>query len=92
MLNEHQGARLSINGWLHGPVNHRPSPLLERLPIAKPASEYQAQDVRGLSMSRMSRRMYCSSVRTCQPNDQSDVSESGNSVRCANGISREFRE
>ena len=24
--------RLSINGWFHGPINHRPSPVAEATP------------------------------------------------------------
>ncbi|CAF0727816.1 unnamed protein product [Adineta ricciae] len=45
VLNEKQGARLSINGWFHGPVNFRPTPIFEPLPIAKPATKFQSNDL-----------------------------------------------
>jgi hypothetical protein len=47
-LNEKQGARLSINGWLHGPVNVRPTPIVEPLPVAKPATKFQSNDVKSV--------------------------------------------
>jgi len=45
-LNEKQGARLSINGWLHGPVNVRSIPIVEPLPVAKPAAKFESNDVK----------------------------------------------
>ena len=45
VLNEKQDTRLSINGWLHGPVNIRSKPIVEPLPIAKPATKFESNDV-----------------------------------------------
>ncbi|CAF3909557.1 unnamed protein product [Rotaria sordida] len=45
VLNEKQGARLSINGWLHGPINARPVPIFEPLPATKPATKFQQTDL-----------------------------------------------
>lgn len=50
VLNPKQGTRLSINGWLHGPVNHRSSLAIESLPIAKPANKFQSNDVKNLQL------------------------------------------
>jgi hypothetical protein len=46
VLNDKQVARLSVNGWLHGPVNMRPTPVNEPLPVIKPATKFQSNDVR----------------------------------------------
>ncbi len=45
-MNEKQGTRLSINGWFHGPVNVRPIPTVESLPVMKSATKFQSNDVR----------------------------------------------
>ena len=48
VLNEHQEPRWSINGWLHGPVNHRSDPIEEPAEEMKKPTEYQSIDVREL--------------------------------------------
>ncbi|UJR33500.1 hypothetical protein I4U23_020945 [Adineta vaga] len=45
VLNEKQRARLSINGWFHGPVNFRPAPVFESLPTTIPATKFQTNDL-----------------------------------------------
>ncbi|CAF3928895.1 unnamed protein product [Rotaria sp. Silwood2] len=45
VLNEKQGARLSVNGWLHGPINPRPVPVFEPLPATKLATKFQQTDL-----------------------------------------------
>ena len=45
MLNEKQGARLSISGWLHGPVNVKQTIIQEPLPVMKPPTNYDPNDV-----------------------------------------------
>ncbi|CAF2711410.1 unnamed protein product [Rotaria sp. Silwood2] len=45
VLNEKQGARLSVNGWLHGPITPRPVPVFEPLPATKLATKFQQTDL-----------------------------------------------
>ncbi len=47
-MNEKQGARLSINGWFHGPVNARPITIVEPLPITQSATKFQSNDVKSV--------------------------------------------
>lgn len=46
VLNAKQEPRLSINGWIHGPINPRSSPIFEPLPATKPPAKFQQLDVK----------------------------------------------
>ncbi|CAF1235707.1 unnamed protein product [Adineta steineri] len=45
VLNAKQGARLSINGWLHGPVNAKSTSMFEPFPTTKAATKFQTTDL-----------------------------------------------